>query len=89
VHDLIGHSLTAVGLEARSVRRPMDSAPERAKAEFVDIERLAAEMIAGVRSTVSGARATTLVEQLAPGRVVVEDDGVGLGASKGGSDSAW
>lgn len=71
------------------MRRPMDSAPQRAKAELIDIERLTAETIAGVRSTVSGARATTLVEQLAPGRMVVEDDGVRLGASKGGSDSAW
>jgi len=138
VHDLIGHSLTVVGLKAQLVRRLMDSDPERAKAELADIERLTAEAIAGVRSTVSGARATTLVEQLAssrdsfraadialqvegepsalspvqaitaswilreattntlrhsrartvrvqlsPGRMVVEDDGVGVGASQG------
>ena len=138
VHDLIGHSLTVVGLKAQLVRRLMDSDPERAKAELADIERLTAEAIAGVRSTVSGARATTLVEQLAssrdsfraadielhvegepsalspvqaitaswilreattntlrhsrahavrvqlsPGRMVVEDDGVGIGTSEG------
>lgn len=65
VHDLVGHSLTVVGLKAQLVRRLMDSDPERAKAELADIERLTAEAIAGVRQTVSGARATTLVEQLA------------------------
>lgn len=65
VHDLIGHSLTVVGLKAQLVRRLMDSDPERAKVELADIERLTAEAIAGVRSTVAGARATTLVEQLA------------------------
>ncbi|WP_312673415.1 histidine kinase [Microbacterium sp.] len=65
VHDLIGHSLTVVGLKAQLVRRLMDSDPERAKAELADIERLTAEAIAGVRQTVAGARATTLVEQLA------------------------
>lgn len=68
VHDLIGHSLTVVGLKAQLARRLMDSDPERAKAELADIERLTAEAIAGVRSSVSGARATTLVEQLASSR---------------------
>lgn len=68
VHDLIGHSLTVVGLKAQLVRRLMDSDPERAKAELADIERLTAEAIAGVRSTVAGARGTTLVEQLASSR---------------------
>lgn len=65
VHDLIGHSLTVVGLKAQLVRRLMDDDPARAKAELADIERLTAEAIAGVRQTVAGARATTLVEQLA------------------------
>lgn len=68
VHDLIGHSLTVIGLKAQLVRRLMDTDPARAKAELADIERLTAEAIAGVRSTVSGARATTLVEQLASSR---------------------
>lgn len=68
VHDLIGHSLTVVGLKAQLVRRLMDSDPERAKAELADIERLTAEAIAGVRSSVAGARATTLVEQIASSR---------------------
>ncbi|WP_217183108.1 sensor histidine kinase [Streptomyces sp. AC495_CC817] len=68
VHDLIGHSLTVVGLKAQLVRRLIDTDPERAKAELADIEALTAEAIAGVRATVSGARATTLVEQLAASR---------------------
>ncbi|PRB09437.1 sensor histidine kinase [Microbacterium sp. MYb62] len=68
VHDLIGHSLTVVGLKAQLVRRLMDSDPERAKTELADIERLTAEAIAGVRSSVAGARVTTLVEQLASSR---------------------
>lgn len=68
VHDLIGHSLTVVGLKAQLARRLMDTDPERAKAELADIEQLTAEAIAGVRSTVAGARVTTLVEQLASSR---------------------
>lgn len=65
VHDLIGHSLTVVGLKAQLVRKLMDSDPARAKAELADIETLTAEAIAGVRATVAGARVTTLVEELA------------------------
>lgn len=72
VHDLIGHSLTVVGLKAQLVRRLMDTDPEKAKAELADIEALTAEAIAGVRATVAGARATTLVEQLASSRDVLE-----------------
>jgi two-component system sensor histidine kinase DesK len=68
VHDLIGHSLTVVGLKAQLVRRLIDTDPEKAKAELADIEALTSEAIAGVRATVAGARATTLVEQLASSR---------------------
>jgi two-component system sensor histidine kinase DesK len=65
VHDLIGHSLTVVGLKAQLARRLMESDPERARAELTDIEQLTAEAIAGIRTTVAGSRTTTLVEQLA------------------------
>jgi two-component system sensor histidine kinase DesK len=78
VHDLIGHSLTVVGLKAQLVRRLMDTDPERAKAELADIEALTAEAIAGVRATVAGARASTLVEQLAATRDALEAGDVSL-----------
>lgn len=68
VHDLIGHSLTVVGLKAQLVRRLMDTDPERARAELADIEALTSEAIAGVRATVAGARTSTLDEQLATSR---------------------
>lgn len=68
VHDLIGHSLTVVGLKAQLARRLMETDPERAKAELAAIEQLTAEAIAGIRTTVAGARGATLVEQLASSR---------------------
>ena len=64
VHDLIGHSLTVVRLKAQLARRLIDSDPEQAKQELAAIESLAAEAIAGVRSTVAGARASSFEEQL-------------------------
>lgn len=78
VHDLIGHSLTVVGLKAQLVRRLLDVDPERAKRELADIERLTAEAIAGVRQTVAGARATTLVEQLSASEDASRAAGVAL-----------
>ncbi|MFS2280315.1 histidine kinase [Microbacterium sp. OR21] len=68
VHDLVGHSLTVVRLKAQLARRLIDSDPERAKEELAAIEELTAEAIAGVRSTVAGARVAALVEQLAASR---------------------
>lgn len=68
VHDLVGHSLTVVRLKAQLARRLIDSDPERAKAELAAIEELTAEAIAGVRSTVAGARIVALVDQLAASR---------------------
>lgn len=78
VHDLIGHSLTVVQLKSQLARRLIDSDPERAKAELADIEALTAEAIAGVRATVSGVRATTLVEQLASSREALQTGGVSV-----------
>ncbi|SJN28274.1 Sensor histidine kinase [Microbacterium esteraromaticum] len=78
VHDLIGHSLTVVQLKAQLARRLIDSDPQRAKAELADIESLTAEAIAGVRVTVSGARATTLIEQLASCRDALHAGDVAL-----------
>lgn len=78
VHDLIGHSLTVVGLKAQLVRRLIDTDPDRAKAELADIEALTAEAIAGVRATVSGARATTLTDQLDASRDALRAGDVAL-----------
>ncbi|MFT4258144.1 sensor histidine kinase [Microbacterium sp.] len=78
VHDLVGHSLTVVGLKAQLVRRLIDTDPERAKAELADIEQLTAEAIAGVRTTVAGTRATTLIDQLAQSRDALSAGGIAL-----------
>lgn len=76
VHDLIGHSLTVVKLKAQLARRMIDTDPQRAAAELADIEALVAEAISGVRSTVAGARAASLTEQLSASREVLRSAGV-------------
>ncbi|WP_309102177.1 histidine kinase [Microbacterium sp.] len=78
VHDLVGHSLTVVGLKAQLARRLIDADPKRAKAELADIETLTAEAIAGIRTSVAGARSATLLEQLASSRAALEAAEIGM-----------
>ncbi|QMU97538.1 sensor histidine kinase [Microbacterium esteraromaticum] len=92
VHDLIGHSLTVVSLKAQLARRLIDTDPEQARRELAEIESLAAEAIAGVRSTVAGTRASSFDEQLAASgevlrsagiRTLVEGDATALSPAQG------
>lgn len=76
VHDLLGHTLTAVKLKAELAERLVDQDPERAKAELGQIVRLTGEAIAGVRSTVTGIRTVALSEQLAASTVALESAGL-------------
>ncbi|MGO3136653.1 MAG: sensor histidine kinase [Agrococcus casei] len=72
VHDLIGHSLTVVKLKAELAAKLVDRDPERAKRELAEIAELTGEAITGVRSTVTGLRASGLAEQLGASRAAIE-----------------
>lgn len=73
VHDVLGHSLTAVGLKAELAERLLDSDPEAARAELVHIRLLTAEALESIRATVGGLRSTTLAEELATMRAALDD----------------
>lgn len=76
VHDLLGHTLTAVKLKAELAERLVDQDPGRAKAELAQIVHLTGEAIAGVRSTVTGIRSVALAEQIDASRVALESAGL-------------
>lgn len=76
VHDLLGHTLTAVKLKAELAERLVDQDPERAKAELAQIVHLTGEAIAGVRSTVTGIRGAALSEQIHASTVALESAGL-------------
>ncbi|MFJ2553455.1 sensor histidine kinase [Microbacterium sp. NPDC087591] len=76
VHDLLGHTLTAVKLKAELAERLVDVDPDRAKAELAQIVHLTGEAIAGVRSTVTGIRAAALSEQVQASTVALESAGL-------------
>ncbi|MFE2957990.1 sensor histidine kinase [Nocardia tengchongensis] len=71
VHDILGHSLTVITVKTELAQRLIDVAPERAKTEMADVEQLAREALAGVRSTVGGLRAVSLAGELTNARTAL------------------
>ncbi len=84
VHDVLGHSLTAIILKTQVVEQIL-SAPEPTGAAIDEARRQLAEMqdvsrgaLAEIRTTVGGLRATTLSNELAAARAVLADADVAL-----------
>ena len=80
VHDVVGHSLTAVHVKAQLVRRLIDLDPARAAAEADEIIALTRGALGEVRSTVDGLAAPELGTELARARRMLADAGVRLHA---------
>ncbi|HEY2694939.1 MAG TPA: sensor histidine kinase [Pseudonocardiaceae bacterium] len=78
LHDLLGHSLTAVVMRAQLTKELVLVDPERARAEAEEIERNAREALAAVRSTVTGWRRTSISAELDAARRALAGTGVNL-----------
>lgn len=76
VHDVLGHSLTALSVKAELAARLIDIDPERAKAELESIQTTARQALAEVRATVGGLRAGNLEAELAAAPLVLADAGI-------------
>lgn len=76
VHDVLGHSLTALSIKAELAARLIDVDPQRARAELESIQDIARQALAEVRSTVGGLRAASLEAELAAAPRVLADAGV-------------
>ena len=75
VHDVLGHSLTALSVKAELAARLIDVDPTRAKAELESIQETARQALAEVRATVGGLRAGNLEAELAAAPLVLADAG--------------
>jgi len=60
LHDILGHSLTAIAVKAGLARRLLGRDDAAAANEIGDVERLAREALADVRATTSGMREVSL-----------------------------
>lgn len=79
LHDILGHSLTAIAVKAGLARRLLgraDGDPSAAVAEIGDVERLAREALSDVRATAAGYRDVSLAGELAVARSVLTASGV-------------
>ncbi|MCF6376025.1 sensor histidine kinase [Nocardioides KLBMP 9356] len=76
VHDVLGHSLTALSVKAELAARLVDLDPERAKEELESIQATARQALAEVRATVGGLRAGNLEAELAAAPRVLADAGI-------------
>lgn len=71
LHDILGHSLTAITVKAGLARRLLDRDPTAEAAEISDVEQLAREALKDVRATASGYREVSLAAELAVAGVVL------------------
>ena len=76
LHDLLGHTLSLVAVKSELAKRLLDRDPIAAKREIAEVERVAREALAQVRSAVTGIRAAALVSELASARLLLESAGI-------------
>ncbi len=76
LHDILGHSLTAIAVKAGLARRLVDRDVAAATAEITDVERLAREALSDVRATAGGYRDVSLAGELAVARSVLQAAGI-------------
>jgi two-component system sensor histidine kinase DesK len=68
LHDILGHSLTVVTVKAELAQRLLDVDLDRARRELADLESLARDALADVRSTALGVRGISLPGEIAAAR---------------------
>ncbi|HEX5200801.1 sensor histidine kinase [Paractinoplanes rhizophilus] len=68
LHDILGHSLTVVTVKAELAQRLLDIDLDRARKELADLEGLARDALADVRSTAMGMRGISLPGEIAAAR---------------------
>jgi two-component system sensor histidine kinase DesK len=76
LHDILGHSLTAIAVKAGLARRLLDTDPGAAGSEIGDVERLAREALKDVRATASGYREVSLTAELGVAAGVLRAAGI-------------
>ncbi|MGA8211643.1 MAG: sensor histidine kinase [Nocardioidaceae bacterium] len=76
VHDVLGHSLTALSIKAELAARLIEVDPARAREELESIQETARQALAEVRSTVGGLRTASLEAELAAAPRVLADAGI-------------
>jgi two-component system sensor histidine kinase DesK len=76
LHDILGHSLTAISIKSALAARLAEQDPTAAVAQMTEVEQIARVALADVRATTTGLREVRLVGELASARSVLPAAGV-------------
>lgn len=76
LHDILGHSLTAVSVKSELAAQLIDHDAAAARAEMTEVTRIAREALADVRATTSGMREVRLATEIASARSVLLAAGI-------------
>ena len=76
LHDILGHSLTAISIKADLAGRLVERDPAAAKVQIAEIEQVARQALADVRTTASGMRQVRLATEIASARSVLRAAGI-------------
>jgi two-component system sensor histidine kinase DesK len=76
LHDILGHSLTAISIKSGLAARLMETDQAAAKAQIAEVESIARQALADVRATASGLTEIRLATELASARSVLLAAGV-------------
>lgn len=76
LHDLLGHSLSAIALKTELARRLVIADPVRAEREIGDVEAMVREALREVREAVAGYRQPRLSDELSSAREVLSAAGI-------------
>ncbi|MGI9606536.1 MAG: sensor histidine kinase [Acidimicrobiales bacterium] len=84
VHDVLGHSLTAIVLKTQVAERALETIEntppevELAREQIIEMQTISRRALAEIRETVSGLRVSDLGDEVAAARSVLADAGVSL-----------
>ena len=76
LHDILGHSLTAITIKSSLAARLADTEPAAAKEEMAAVEAIARQALSDVRATVSGLNEIRLATEIASARSVLLAAGI-------------
>jgi two-component system, NarL family, sensor histidine kinase DesK len=76
LHDILGHSLTAISIKSELARRLVEADPRRAQEQIAEVEEIARQALGDVRATASAIREVRAATELASARSVLEAAGI-------------
>lgn len=76
LHDILGHSLTAVAVKSQLARRLVEKDPAAAIEQIGEVETIARQALTDVRATASGMREVSAASELASAQSVLRAAGI-------------